>query len=88
MVPSCKPKYAPNPFAEKKNPDQFGPSEIKPREKFMGKLEAKVAVITGGNSGIGLATAQRFATQGAYVFITGGVVLVSGIEAFKFCRTE
>jgi NAD(P)-dependent dehydrogenase (short-subunit alcohol dehydrogenase family) len=37
----------------------------------MGKLEGKVAVITGGNSGIDLATAQRFATEGAYIFITG-----------------
>jgi NAD(P)-dependent dehydrogenase (short-subunit alcohol dehydrogenase family) len=37
----------------------------------MKKLEGKVAVITGGSSGIGLATAQRFVSDGAYVFITG-----------------
>jgi NAD(P)-dependent dehydrogenase (short-subunit alcohol dehydrogenase family) len=37
----------------------------------MAKLDGKVAVITGGNSGIGLATAQRFVAEGAYIFITG-----------------
>src|SRR6516165_10417151 len=35
------------------------------------KLEGKVAVITGGNSGIGLATARRYVAEGAHVFITG-----------------
>ncbi|MGB9067934.1 MAG: glucose 1-dehydrogenase [Candidatus Acidiferrales bacterium] len=37
----------------------------------MPKLEGKVAVVTGGNSGIGLATARRFVAEGAHVFITG-----------------
>jgi NAD(P)-dependent dehydrogenase (short-subunit alcohol dehydrogenase family) len=35
------------------------------------KLEGKIALVTGGSSGIGLATAQRFAKEGAHVFITG-----------------
>jgi NAD(P)-dependent dehydrogenase (short-subunit alcohol dehydrogenase family) len=37
----------------------------------VGKLEKKIALVTGGNSGIGLATAKQFVSEGAYVFITG-----------------
>ena len=36
-----------------------------------GKMEGKVAVVTGGSAGIGLAAARLFAEEGAHVFITG-----------------
>jgi len=37
----------------------------------MPALQGKIAVVAGGSSGIGLATAKRFVKEGAYVFITG-----------------
>src|SRR6266481_6937327 len=44
---------------------------MKRNAKHAGKLEGKIALITGANSGIGLATARQFVNEGAYVFITG-----------------
>jgi NAD(P)-dependent dehydrogenase (short-subunit alcohol dehydrogenase family) len=42
---------------------------LKPKQA--GELEGKIALVTGGNSGTGLATAKQFVMEGAYVFITG-----------------
>src|SRR2546426_11486333 len=46
----------------------------------MGKLEGKIALVTGGNSGIGLATAKQFVNEGAYVFITGRRDLAAAVK--------
>jgi NAD(P)-dependent dehydrogenase (short-subunit alcohol dehydrogenase family) len=47
----------------------FAPKELQGRSA-VGKLEGKIALVTGGSSGIGLATAKRFESEGAYVFVT------------------
>jgi NAD(P)-dependent dehydrogenase (short-subunit alcohol dehydrogenase family) len=46
----------------------------------VGRMNNKIAVITGGSSGIGLATARRFVKEGAYVFITGRRQAVKVVE--------
>src|SRR4029077_19826338 len=51
------------------------------RRNEMGKLEGKIAVVTGGNSGIGLATAQRFVEEGEYVFMKAIGKNVTAVES-------
>src|SRR5262249_39526846 len=53
--------------------DPFGHSRAIPTRgvKLMRKLEGKIAVVTGGNSGTGLAAAEALVVEGAHVFVTG-----------------
>ena len=52
--------------------------KITSKAKYMGKLKGKIALITGGNGGIGLATTLRFIAEGADVFITETELFVDG----------
>ena len=52
------------------------------------RLDGKIAVVTGGNSGIGLATAQRFVEEGAFVFITLDVKANSIQQSSRSAKTS
>jgi NAD(P)-dependent dehydrogenase (short-subunit alcohol dehydrogenase family) len=56
---------------EERNARAYVSSHHSRNEDAMSRLEGKIAVITGSNSGIGLASAKRFVAEGAHVYITG-----------------
>ena len=63
-------------YSENQSPDVKGGNAprdevVARRSEAMEALKGKVAVSTGGSSGLGLATAKRFVAEGAFVFITG-----------------